>query len=100
LRNGVSGLIATEFDDLVKAVKNIESVPREGCRKDFETRFTAEVMATQYERIFYDLIGTRRNGSRPHARFEEISPERGEANQWHRPSRTPYFSATTSTKWK
>jgi glycosyltransferase involved in cell wall biosynthesis len=77
LRNGVSGLIATEFDDLVKAVKNIESVPRAGCRKEFETRFTAEVMATQYERIFYDLIGTRRNGSRPHARFEEISPERG-----------------------
>jgi len=74
LRNGVSGLIATEFDDLVKAVQNIESVPREGCRKEFETRFTADVMATQYEHIFHNLIGTRRNGTSPHARFEEISP--------------------------
>ena len=50
LRNGVSGIIATEFDDLVKAVKNIESISREGCRKEFETRFTADVMAAQYER--------------------------------------------------
>ena len=71
LRNGVSGIIATEFDDLVKAVKNIESVPREGCRKEFETRFTADVMATQYEHIYHDLISARRNGSNPHARFED-----------------------------
>jgi Glycosyl transferases group 1 len=71
LRNGVSGIVVTEFEDLVKAVKNIDRVSREGCRKEFETRFTADVMAAQYERIFYDLINTRRNGSSPHARFEE-----------------------------
>jgi glycosyltransferase involved in cell wall biosynthesis len=74
LRNGVSSIIATEFDDLVKAVKNIESVSREGCRKEFETRFTADVMAAQYEHIFHDLINARRNGSNPHARFEERRP--------------------------
>ena len=74
LRNGVSGLIATEFDDLVKAVRNIERVSREGCRKEFETRFTAEVMATRYEHIYLDLMGAHRNGSSPHERFEEISP--------------------------
>ena len=71
LRNGVSGIIATEFDDLVKAVKNIDKISREDCRKEFETRFTADVMAAQYERIFRDLISARRNGAQPHARFEE-----------------------------
>jgi glycosyltransferase involved in cell wall biosynthesis len=74
LRNGVSSIIATEFDDLVKAVKNIDSISRAACRKEFETRFTADVMAAQYEHIFHNLISTRRNGSSPHARFEEISP--------------------------
>jgi glycogen synthase len=72
LRNGVSGLIATEFDDLVKAVKNIESISRAACRKEFETRFTADVMAAQYECIFQDLISSaQRNGSSRHASFEE-----------------------------
>ena len=65
--------MATEFDDLVQAVKNIDSISREGCRKEFETRFTAEVMAVQYEHIFHSLISARRNESSPHTRFEEIS---------------------------
>jgi glycosyltransferase involved in cell wall biosynthesis len=73
LRNGVSGIMATEFDDLVQAVKNIDSISREGCRKEFETRFTAEVMAVQYEHIFHSLISARRNESSTQTRFEEIS---------------------------
>lgn len=73
LRNGVSGIMATEFDDLVQAVKNIDSISREGCRKEFETRFTAAVMAVQYEHIFHSLISARRNESSPQTRFEEIS---------------------------
>jgi hypothetical protein len=48
LRNGVSSIIATEFDDLVKAVKNIDTISRAACRKEFETRFTADVMGAQY----------------------------------------------------
>ena len=74
LRNGVSGIIAAEFDDLVQAVKNIDSISREACRKEFETRFTADVMAAQYERIYRELISARRNGSHPRTRFEERRP--------------------------
>jgi glycosyltransferase involved in cell wall biosynthesis len=71
LRNGVSGIIASEFDDLVRSVKNIDSISRESCRKEFETRFTADMMAAQYERIYFDLISACRNGSLAHARFDE-----------------------------
>ncbi len=71
LRDGVTGIIASEFDDLVKAVKKVESISREGCRKEFETRFTADVMAAQYERIYCELISARRNGFHPRARLEE-----------------------------
>jgi len=71
LRHGVSGFLATEFDDLVEAVKNVEQISREACRKEFETRFTADVMAAQYESIFRDLISARQNGAQPSPRFEE-----------------------------
>jgi len=73
LRNGVSGIIAADFDALVEAVKNIDSISRKACRREFETRFTAEVMTDQYEHIFHNLINARRNGSSPHARFGEAS---------------------------
>jgi glycosyltransferase involved in cell wall biosynthesis len=71
LRDGVTGIIASEFDDMVQAVKKIESISREGCRKEFEARFTAEVMAAQYERVYCELISARRNGFHPGARLEE-----------------------------
>ncbi len=71
LRHGVTGFIAAEFDDLVQAVKNVDTLSREVCRKEFETRFTADVMAAQYERIFRDLISARPNGAQPPAHFEE-----------------------------
>jgi glycosyltransferase involved in cell wall biosynthesis len=69
MRNGVSGIMATEFDDLVKAVKNIESFSREGCGKEFAARFSTEAMVTRYEHIYLDLMGAHRNGSSPHVRF-------------------------------
>jgi glycosyltransferase involved in cell wall biosynthesis len=71
LRQGVSGFLATEFDDLVQAVKNVDQISREACRKEFETRFTADVMAAQYERIYRELISARQNGAHAQARFEE-----------------------------
>jgi glycosyltransferase involved in cell wall biosynthesis len=63
MRHGVTGYLASEFDDLVKAVKNIENISRADCRTEFETRFTVDVMAAQYEAIFYGLIAAARRGS-------------------------------------
>ena len=73
LRNGVSGIIAADFDTLVQAVRNIDRVSRADCRREFEMRFTADVMAEQYEHVFHNLIHERRNGSSPHVRFGEVS---------------------------
>ncbi len=57
LRDGATALIASEFDDLVKAVKKVESLSRAACRQEFERRFTSEVMAENYERVYQRLIG-------------------------------------------
>jgi glycosyltransferase involved in cell wall biosynthesis len=60
LRDGVTGLMASSVDDLVGAVAKVRNISRRTCRKEFKTRFTAEVMAADYERIYYQLIDTRR----------------------------------------
>lgn len=56
LRHGVTGFIASTVDDLVQAVRRIPSLSRQTCRTEFETRFTADVMAANYERIYSRLI--------------------------------------------
>ena len=53
---GVTGLVAREIDELVKAVRNIESVSRRGCRDGFERRFTVETMVDQYEEVYLRAI--------------------------------------------
>jgi glycosyltransferase involved in cell wall biosynthesis len=56
LRPGVTGLIAENVDDLVTAVKEVGKLSREDCRREFETRFTAEIMVDRYERLYRRLI--------------------------------------------
>jgi glycosyltransferase involved in cell wall biosynthesis len=56
MRDGVTGFLASEFDDLVAAVKKVDSISRAACRKEYETRFAVDVMAEKYERIYRELI--------------------------------------------
>ena len=57
IRPGVTGFLASDIDDLVAAVGKIDSIPRERCRREFEERFTSEVMIAKYERVYHRLIG-------------------------------------------
>jgi glycosyltransferase involved in cell wall biosynthesis len=59
LRHGVTGFMALSVAGLVQAVQQITSISRARCRAEFETRFTASV-ATNYERIYYQLVDKRR----------------------------------------
>jgi Glycosyl transferases group 1 len=68
LRHGVTGLMASGVDDLVQAVHAIPSISWQRCRAEFEARFTANVMAANYERTYCQLIDdprTRQNGGQP-----------------------------------
>jgi glycosyltransferase involved in cell wall biosynthesis len=83
LRDGVTGYIGSSVEDLVAAVHRISLIPRQQCRAEFEARFTAAVMAANYERIYYELIDGRRtraqrNGAKPaDAISEEVAVEAG-----------------------
>ena len=56
IRDGVTGFLATEQDELVAAIGNLTQLSRHACRRDFEARFTADRMAAEYERLYYDLV--------------------------------------------
>ena len=57
IRPGVTGFLSKEIDELVAAVGKIDSISREQCRREFEERFTSDVMIAKYERIYHRLIG-------------------------------------------
>lgn len=59
IRPGVTGFLASETDELVAAVGKIDSISRAECRREFEERFTSEVMVAKYERVYHRLIGSR-----------------------------------------
>src|SRR5208282_903657 len=56
MRDGVTGFIASEFDELVAAVKKVDTLSRQTCREEYERRFAVDVMAEKYERIYREMI--------------------------------------------
>ena len=57
VRDGVTGFIRSEVDDLVAAVRKLDSLSREVCRQEFERRFTVETMVDQYEQVYLMVMG-------------------------------------------
>jgi glycosyltransferase involved in cell wall biosynthesis len=56
IRPGVTGFIVKSVDEMVAAVGKIDQISRAGCRKEFESRFTAEIMVDRYEQVYRQLI--------------------------------------------
>jgi len=84
LRDGVTGFIGSSLEELVCAVEKLGEISRQRCRDEFETRFTAEVMAANYERVYDELVGAdwkiRRNTVR---RLRDAALARYAARHWH-----------------
>jgi glycosyltransferase involved in cell wall biosynthesis len=56
IRHGATGFIVDTVDEMVAAVGRIDKLSRAECRREFENRFTVEIMAECYERIYCRLI--------------------------------------------
>jgi len=88
LRHGISGFIESSIDDLVQAVHKVRDIPRGTCRDEFERRFTAEVMADNYEQVYYQLADMRRKMQgtvvRPEHTTHDVALAREASRQWHR----------------
>ena len=55
--DGVNGFIASSVDDLVEAVKRIDSISPEVCRAVVEQRFAPSVMTDAYEAVYRRVAG-------------------------------------------
>ncbi|HTK93139.1 MAG TPA: glycosyltransferase family 4 protein [Verrucomicrobiae bacterium] len=55
IESGRTGLIANTVEELVEAVKRIDSIDRATCRREFERRFTVSRMVDDYEAIYRTL---------------------------------------------
>ncbi|MBV8359817.1 MAG: glycosyltransferase family 4 protein, partial [Deltaproteobacteria bacterium] len=56
IRPGTTGFIANTIDEMVAAIGRIDTLSRAECRREFENRFTVEIMVERYERIYRRLI--------------------------------------------
>src|SRR5262249_26534359 len=51
--DGESGSIVSTIDEAVEAIKNLDRFDRVKVRQTFESRFTAEIMAKNYLRLYH-----------------------------------------------
>ena len=60
ITDGKDGFIVHDIDEAVTALQNIHRISRDDCRKNFESRFTATIMAQNYLRLYEKLLGANR----------------------------------------
>lgn len=56
LRDGVTGFLCESEEEMAAAVGQLDRIDRARCRTEFETRFTAEIMARRYLAIFEQVL--------------------------------------------
>jgi glycosyltransferase involved in cell wall biosynthesis len=85
LRNGVTGFVGSTVEDMVGAVSKLNAISRRKCREEFEARFTVEVMAANYERVYYHLAETWCTARQAESAFStrNASLARQVAQPWH-----------------
>jgi glycosyltransferase involved in cell wall biosynthesis len=57
LEDGVTGFVVHDLDEAVAATRQVERLDRAACRSSFERRFTAFRMASDYVRLYEQLLG-------------------------------------------
>ena len=58
VRPGVNGFLASDADEAASALGNLSRIERAACRRDAETRFSAERMAADYLAVYQHILGT------------------------------------------
>jgi glycosyltransferase involved in cell wall biosynthesis len=69
IENGKTGFIVDTEDEAVRAVLKLDQLDRRIVRKVFQERFTADVMARNYLRLYWRLCGAARGVRAPFRRI-------------------------------
>src|SRR5262249_21622205 len=59
IRDGVTGCVRETDDELAQAVHDVQRIDRRACRAEFESRFTAAIMARRYLESYQRLVEPR-----------------------------------------
>jgi glycosyltransferase involved in cell wall biosynthesis len=73
IENGKTGFIVDTEDEAVRAVLKLDQLDRRMVRKVFQERFTADVMARNYLRLYWRLCGAAGRGPAPFQRIRTVS---------------------------
>ena len=58
-----TGFVVNNINEAVKAVKKIDQIKREDCRKWVEGNFSTNVMVKNYEKLYYEIIAKKHSNS-------------------------------------
>ena len=56
IKDGKTGFLVKNIEEMIKAIKKIDKIKREDCRKWVEEKFTIEKMVENYEKAFYQIL--------------------------------------------
>ena len=59
VKDGKTGFVVKNINEMVKAMKKIDKINRLDCRKRVEKHFSYQKMVDNYERIYYSLISRK-----------------------------------------
>lgn len=62
ISHGQNGFIVSDVMSAVRAVGRLADISRRNCRRMFEERFTARRMASDYVKVYEQVIGAKRRG--------------------------------------
>lgn len=61
IQDGKTGFVVKNVEEMIKAIKNIDKIDRDNCRKWVEKKFTVEKMVSDYEKVFYKILNRKEN---------------------------------------
>jgi glycosyltransferase involved in cell wall biosynthesis len=56
VKNGKTGFVVKNIQEMVRAIKKINQIDRKKCRERVIKKFSVEVMTTGYEKVYYKLL--------------------------------------------
>jgi len=59
MEDGVTGFVVDNLEQAMRAVRRVQYLDREACRRVFEERFSAPRMARDYVKLYRRLTGRR-----------------------------------------
>ena len=59
IKDGKTGFVVETEEEMIEAIKNIDKIKREDCRKWVEQNFSVEKMVDEYEKLYYKIVNKK-----------------------------------------